>query len=130
MGFCSQFKALFKKNLILWYRNLCGSLCEILFPVVLMFLIVLVRKLVNDEDVQAQSYIESPGLSYYYDQTVKTNLTKNSTGTPQMGLYPGNPFTSCVGFNRLRFAFVGNHPLYSKIEEALLSPTGRNLIHA
>ncbi len=38
-----QLRALMKKNLILMKRNSCEALCEILFPIILMILLVLVR---------------------------------------------------------------------------------------
>ena len=38
-----HFKALLKKNIIVWKRNVCCSLCELMCPVFLMFIIVLIR---------------------------------------------------------------------------------------
>lgn len=38
-----HYKALMKKNFINWKRTPCGSLCEILCPVLLMLILVLAR---------------------------------------------------------------------------------------
>ena len=127
MGFCNQFKSLLRKNLILWYRNLCGSLCELLFPVVVMFLMVLIRLAISDDNIPAQDYLDpTTGKAYYYDDTIQTRLPSVPlTGLPsQFGLYPGNPFLSCIFLRRPIIAFIGNNELYPLIDKSLFSSTG------
>jgi len=89
-----------------------------------MFVIVIVRYLVKDEEIAAQSYIEKPGYAYYMDNSVKTVPQYIPTGTVKMGLNPDNPFFSCLMYNRPVFAFVGSHELYGKLAEQLLGPSG------
>ena len=129
MGFCSQFKALFKKNLILWYRSLVGSICELLFPVILILLVVIVRNLVSNQDFQTQSYIFQPGGSYYYNQTVtmSPNATSNIS-TMNSGLFPGSAFSICLMYKRTIIAFVGSSKLYPGLRNDLFGPTGCNRI--
>ena len=44
-----QFGALYKKNFIYWYKNWCGSLCEILAPLIFAALLCAIRALAKDE---------------------------------------------------------------------------------
>jgi len=64
-----QLKALIKKNLILKKRNWCSSLCELLFPIILMMLIVWIRGLIKVEEEK-------------FDFTDKDYLEKESAGFP------------------------------------------------
>ena len=43
MGSFRHFKALLRKNTIVWKRNICCSLCELMCPVFLMLIIVFIR---------------------------------------------------------------------------------------
>ncbi len=55
-----QLGALMRKNYILMKRSICASLCEILFPITLMLLLVLVRK-----SIEIQTYPEpTDGLNF------------------------------------------------------------------
>ena len=51
---CSQLGALFNKNFILMKRNICSSICLILFPVILFVCIALIRKALTTEDVEVE----------------------------------------------------------------------------
>ncbi len=125
MGFCVQFTALLKKNVILWHRNLCGSLCELIFPVALMFIIVAVRKVVQNENFAEQSYVSRPGLAYHMDETLKVGHNYSNDANPlKLGLNPGSPFVACMHYKRPVIAFVGTHPIYDKIRTHLFSSTG------
>ena len=42
-----HYKALMKKNCITWKRTPCGSICEIICPVILMFILVYARTQVD-----------------------------------------------------------------------------------
>ena len=52
-----HFKALCYKNCILWKRNSCLSVCEILLPVILMGFMVLFRILIKADKNDPKSYI-------------------------------------------------------------------------
>lgn len=131
MGFCSQFKALFKKNFIVWYRNLSGSLCEILFPVILMLIVVIVRNLVSDEEIGAKSYFEDARFSYYFDKATKIKTQGNiyyPDNSPMwLGLSPAVPFASCLAYDLTAVAFVGDSSITAGLkaelfQTSLLSP--------
>ena len=48
----SQFKALSQKNWILWKRNLCGNITEVVIPIIFLSFIVLIRNLITTELIQ------------------------------------------------------------------------------
>lgn len=114
MGFCSQFKALLKKNFIMWYRNLCGSLCEILFPVLLVIINVIVRSLVKDETVPETNYLGN-NFGYYFDNSA--SLSENVWNK----LNEGNPFSICLYYNRLLLGIVADGQLYDDVKNELES---------
>ena len=73
-----QLKALMNKNLIIMKRNLCATLCELLFPIILMILLVLVRKLIkvetnefNDTDID---YLRNKSSFFLSPQDVPFKL--------------------------------------------------------
>jgi hypothetical protein len=49
MSKCWQLGALMKKNLILMKRSCFATCCEIIFPIILMFLLVAIRRAVQTE---------------------------------------------------------------------------------
>jgi len=124
MGIFSQFRALLRKNLILWRRNCCGSLCEIICPCLLMgFLLSFKYAESFYEAVDETSYIQKKGDSYFMDETIYAGDTTRDD--IQLGLFAANPFQSCISLNRPIIAFVGSDNfLYEKIQETLLSKDG------
>jgi len=44
-----QFKALSVKNWILWKRNLCGNITEIVIPIIFIAFIVAIRRLITTD---------------------------------------------------------------------------------
>ena len=52
-----HYRALMYKNWILWKRNLFGSLCELLFPVIIFLFLAAIRAAVSKEDEDASSYL-------------------------------------------------------------------------
>lgn len=66
-----HFKALCYKNCILWKRNQCLSVCEIILPIILMGFMVLFRALIVPEKNDPKSYISwGQPLSYKGAATV------------------------------------------------------------
>ncbi len=53
----SHFKALSKKNWIVWKRNLFGSICELMCPLVLMSILVLTRHLIKKDLVEENTLL-------------------------------------------------------------------------
>ena len=116
MGFCNQLKALLKKNLIMWQRNVIGSLCEICFPLLMISVIVIVRQIIPGDSFPMQSYLEgSMTQPYYVDYDLKYNVTTSFNGV----IRSANPFSSCVQFKRFIFAYVGDNRLYPLIRDKL-----------
>ena len=58
MSSSNQLKALLRKNLILWRRNICGSVCELMFPFAMMAVLILLRSVIPSEDHDQTSYID------------------------------------------------------------------------
>jgi hypothetical protein len=56
----SQFKALSRKNWILWKRGLCGNITEIIIPIIFIAFIVVIRKLVTVDTYAEQSFLSNP----------------------------------------------------------------------
>ena len=129
MGFCSQFKALFKKNFIVWRRSLFGSLCELLFPVILILLFYIIKVTTTEETYSEKSYIGDCKYSYYFDGNDKTDASFSNSGAKWMGLCKGNPFTSCIEYGRPIFGIVtDDNTIYSQLEAALVGPiSGKSL---
>ena len=127
MSFCSQFRALFKKNFILWRRNLCGSLCELLFPIILILLFYFIKTSVDEENKPEKSYIGDCQYSYYFDGNDKTDADFSNSGAKWMGLCKGNPFTSCIQYERSIFGIVtDDNEIYSQLETTLVGSNSGN----
>lgn len=58
-----QLGALMKKNFILMKRSYCATLCEIFFPIILMILLVIIRRLIKiekyDTPIVDQEYLKT-----------------------------------------------------------------------
>lgn len=122
MSFCSQFKALLKKNFLLWRRNLCSSLCEILFPILLLVIYMTFRFSMKEETKEPRSFVDHCLYGYYFDANTKSG---NSASSDWMGLCKANPFESCMRFKMPVIGFVvEDNSIYNQLESTLLGPTG------
>ena len=45
--FCRHFSALMRKNLIIYRRNPCSSLCMLIAPLVMMYIMVILRNKIS-----------------------------------------------------------------------------------
>ena len=78
-----QWKALMRKNFITWKRNTGCSVCEIACPSAMMFLMLVLRNIIDVDtftfsDITSASIPVFPGLSYTYnlcDPAVETCTT-------------------------------------------------------
>ena len=78
-----HFKALTRKNMILWYRTPCFSALEILLPCLLMIVLACLRSLVPFTYVDQEGMLDKkltimPGLSYnngIWDETNDVTIT-------------------------------------------------------
>lgn len=88
-----------------------------------MLIIVLVRNLVPDEEVDAKRYIGSGKLGYYFDKDTKLKTTPNfyepETTNLWLGLSPAAPFGSCLQFGFNRIALVGEPGLMNGLKQQL-----------
>lgn len=118
MGFGNQLRALIKKNVILWYRNILASICEIFFPMLMVSVIVIVRQTVPIAYYPTQSYLtNTSSLPYYDDINIKANSTTLFAGS----IKPDFPFASCISYQRFIFAFVGSSRFDTLIKQKLLN---------
>ncbi|CAG9322388.1 unnamed protein product [Blepharisma stoltei] len=79
-----HYKALMYKDWILWRRRIFGSVCEVLFPIIVFLLLALIRASLGSEEVDAESYLS-------YAEYVKPSVSNAVT-------YPfpeGNSFKWC-----------------------------------
>jgi len=78
-----QLKALMKKNLILMKRNWCSSLCELLFPIILMLLLVWVRQQIkvdeNKFNYTDEDYLRNESALFPSSNALKESLSRNDT---------------------------------------------------
>jgi hypothetical protein len=80
MTSCGQLKALMKKNWIYAKRNCCSAICEIIFPMILIILIVFIRKAVTATTVEVDPADEQGffiGNSTAYVKPGSTSTTWN-----------------------------------------------------
>ena len=128
MSFTSQFKALLKKNFILLRRDICGSLCELLFPLIMIGLAIFLRHIIKDKTIEKKDYLNDCGFTYYYDENTKLDYQLFTDNTPDwMGSCKANPFASCLMFERPLVGFVvQDNDMYNSVNDALLGDSGGN----
>jgi hypothetical protein len=84
---CGQLKALFKKNFIYAKRNCCSTICEIVFPMILIILIVFVRRAITKTTVELDPADEQT----FFVSNSTAFLKPNSNLTTWNGLIVRNP---------------------------------------
>ena len=98
MASCDHLQALMTKNFILMKRNWCATLCEILFPIILMILLALFKSLYKQTDITlSQSDYEFlmsnstayPSLINISNIAPLSNLTSNTSSNSFYGLSLG-----------------------------------------
>ena len=93
-----------------------GSLCEILFPLGMILMIVAIKNVVKDETISESNYLTDTEFAYYFDS--------NPLETGWMNISKGQVFPSCIRYNRFIFGvIVSNDNLYSKIKLRLEEST-------
>lgn len=91
--FGPHFKALLKKNYIIWKRNLCCSISEVLIPILFAFIFIILRNGNPVEDVAETIYSTQP---FTYKPTIDSDgltLIKNCNAIKnggKVGLVPSN----------------------------------------
>lgn len=96
MGLGGHLKALLLKNWLLWKRELCGSICEIVFPVVLMIFLYLIKIAIGTTDKSADSYIKSHSqLVAPFEIFMNQNITKDVFNISTSNMGDSFPFQWC-----------------------------------
>ena len=116
---CNHFRALLKKNWILFKRSPCGSCCEIVTPIVFVLFLLAVRGLVSKDAVAETSYY-GPNEGAYFTKNLNISsqtysLYNASNATAQTKLLD-TLFTQ----THLKFFFFPNlHFFKNKYKELL-----------
>lgn len=82
-----HFRALMKKNWIIWKRTLIASICELVCPIILMSVLVMTRTLVNREEIAPQSNIDSQIFIAPMPQSLRSNGTASDNLTASFNEY-------------------------------------------
>mmetsp|Transcript_24372 Transcript_24372/g.21543 ORF Transcript_24372/g.21543 Transcript_24372/m.21543 type:complete len:105 (+) Transcript_24372:50-364(+) len=92
----SHLKALLHKNWILWKRNMCCSILEILIPVFFMFIFAVFRNLEEAKTIETRSYLENEQYSLKFAadnarvfEEIRIKCEKDRRGG-KIGLVPPN----------------------------------------
>lgn len=95
MSFGWQLRALINKNLIMMKRNICVTICELLYPLILMILIVLVRRAfkINEEIVSFSdsAFLANNSTAYInLEDKIQINPLTNKTEITKINNVPIN----------------------------------------
>lgn len=95
MSFGWQLRALINKNLIMMKRNKCVTVCELLYPLILMILVVLIRRAfkINEEIVafSDSTFITNNATAYVnLENNIQINPFTNQTEIKRINNIPVN----------------------------------------
>jgi ATP-binding cassette subfamily A (ABC1) protein 3 len=119
MATCSQFSALFKKNMILMKRNIFSSCCLILFPIFLFVCIALIRKALTKDQIEQKGNDTEVlrALSSIYPTNEANNLQNAFTNQKYSGLSVFPPFFICNDQNLTTVGVInGSKNLNDKVK--------------
>jgi len=95
-----QLRALLNKNLIMMKRNPCVTVCELVFPLILMILVILVRRAFNikEETINfgddqfitnnSTAYVNLENRIQYNPITNRTDIIKNNNVSINFNGFP------------------------------------------
>lgn len=127
MVVCSQFNALFKKNLIVMKRNVFTSCCLFLFPIILFVCIALIRKALSTDDIEFQGNDEAyiKNQTSIYPTYSDNSYSKAIADTNYSALGVRYPFRICEYMDASNIGIVispnttTNIQLNNKIKEKI-----------
>ena len=94
-GYFNHLQGLLKKNYILWKRDRRGTLCELLIPLLFVFVIVGIRYTISSKTIDDKDYTSSSTTLFpSYDSlsgTMKNCLDSDYGG--KVALAPNIPIT-------------------------------------
>ena len=106
----SKLKALIKKNILVLKRNKCTTLCEILFPILLMIIMLAIRKAFtideykyDEEEKTIENFIRQKSVANVDLTNPDINITDNTTALWH-GLSVLPALYICSSYNRLSTA--------------------------
>lgn len=129
MTACSQLCALFKKNFILMKRNICSSICQILFPIFLFICISLIRRALKIEDITliGDDNVFFRNNTYIYPTSDRDGRLVNNSNPELKAQYQGfnilNPFSICKNSTRRTIGVVGHNDMNNQVIQNLNSLT-------
>ena len=100
---CRHFKTLCRKNWILWKRNLCASLCEILFPIFLILMILVIRVAISKKDRTSDNQISTGQVYRVFESTADTSASGTSRYFMNLESSFTDMFSKCYETNEGRF---------------------------
>ena len=113
-----QFKTLLKKDFILWRRNIVGSICEIVVPLVFVLLLVYLSSLADVTEIDSTksemiAFPTTSSLFTSYSDKIMKGLFKDCASVDnrkggRVAIYPNKPFTNEIKplFDTLAFETV------------------------
>ncbi|CAG9334831.1 unnamed protein product [Blepharisma stoltei] len=67
MSLWQHYRALLYKNWVLWKRILCGSICELAFPIALLLFLLAIKSSASYADHDQSSYLKKSAMTVSYD---------------------------------------------------------------
>ena len=97
--FCRQFKTLCRKNWILWKRNLGASLCELLFPIFLIALILVIRLAISKSDRESAHLLARWQVFRKFDSVTDTDASGGTRYFMELSSLYDEVFMQCYETN-------------------------------
>ncbi|KAL4492594.1 hypothetical protein ABPG72_007707 [Tetrahymena utriculariae] len=114
-----HYKALMKKNYIIWKRNCCGSCCELLVPILIALLFIVFRKSLTRTDVAETSYIYHQ--NYLFSSPVPQNADYNEFKPDMIDCWTRKRSDSPTYRIGSVFLIPGNDPVVQRLQTIMSS---------
>ena len=95
MSFGGHLNALLLKNWLQWKRDLCRSLCEILFPILVIAFLCLIKIAIGTTNEQAESYLYKQNLVAPFDVFMNNTVWNDTLHLSENQLNDSYPFQWC-----------------------------------
>ena len=122
-----KLKALLKKNLLIMKRNICSTICEILFPIILILLLYLLKTVfdINNyyfeiEEIDTSTYAHKRSV-FNVDPLPNTQQFKFNISEYGMSILPALNICSIFNKNNKPRNYIGVVCLPDEIKERLIN---------
>ena len=95
MSVGGHLNALLLKNWLLWKRELCGSICEILFPILVTCFLYLIKIAIGTTNKQAFSFLYKQNLVAPFDVFMNNTVWNDTLHLSEYQLNDSYPFQWC-----------------------------------